>query len=169
MSKYDAERQRAYREANREEVLRRGRERDAERRLTSGRKEYQASYHREWRVRNAERIKENDRAYYEANKDELNAKQRIIALRNFYNLTEQDYLDLLASQGGVCAICGGDDPGTKKGGWAVDHDHSCCPGKKSCGACVRGLLCRPCNSGLGHLRDSPLLLHNAIAYLDRFR
>lgn len=28
---------------------------------------------------------------------------------------------------------------------AIDHDHKCCPGHRSCGSCVRGIVCRSCN------------------------
>jgi hypothetical protein len=33
----------------------------------------------------------------------------------------------------------------------IDHDHVCCPGRKSCGACVRGPVCSACNTRLGAL------------------
>ncbi|WP_435613304.1 endonuclease domain-containing protein [Streptomyces sp. bgisy159] len=71
---------------------------------------------------------------------------------------------MLAEQGGVCAVCGHLDPAGRE--LAVDHDHSCCPdAAKSCGNCVRGLLCWPCNVGIGHLRDDPEILTAAAAYL----
>jgi hypothetical protein len=43
----------------------------------------------------------------------------------------------------------------------VDHDHD--HGK------VRGLLCEPCNQGIGRLKDDPDLIRSAITYLQRSR
>lgn len=34
-------------------------------------------------------------------------------------------------------------------GYCIDHDHTCCDGSHSCGACIRGMLCNACNVGLG--------------------
>ena len=68
-----------------------------------------------------------------------------------------------------CAICGSAETkgqGSKHGQFSVDHDHSCCPDRtKSCGKCVRGLLCNHCNVILGFAKDNPDLLIAAAAYL----
>ena len=64
-------------------------------------------------------------------------------LKIYYGITPQDYDAMLAAQGGGCAICGRKQ--YKNQNLCVDHDHSCCPGSKSCGKCVRGLLCHRCN------------------------
>ena len=89
-----------------------------------------------------------------------------------YRMAPSDYEQMLTAQDGKCAICGSTNPGpstskygTDKGRFSVDHDHSCCPGAGSCGRCVRGLLCGPCNRGIGTFRDDPEVLENAIAYL----
>ena len=74
-----------------------------------------------------------------------------------YGLSLEAYQELLAQQGGVCAICGS-PPG--KRALAVDHDHV--TGE------VRALLCTRCNVGIGGFRDDPQLLVAAIAYLERF-
>lgn len=85
-----------------------------------------------------------------------------------YGLTPESFEALLAKQGGGCAVCGTRTPGFKNKGWHVDHDHRCCPGtKNSCGECVRGILCGPCNVGLGHFGDSVERLQAAISYLAR--
>lgn len=49
----------------------------------------------------------------------------------------------------------------------IDHDHACCPGRKTCGKCVRGILCARCNSLLTRERDNPALLRAAVRYLER--
>lgn len=77
-------------------------------------------------------------------------------------LTVHEFARLLAAQQNCCAICSGDFGAH---GPQVDHAHSCCPGLKSCGKCVRGLLCHHCNMGLGRFFDDPLRLHSAIRYL----
>lgn len=80
-----------------------------------------------------------------------------------YGIDQQAYEDLMASQGGVCAICGEREtsPDRRTGkprGLFVDHCHS--TGR------VRGLLCMRCNMGIGQFRDRTDLLTSAIMYLD---
>lgn len=84
-----------------------------------------------------------------------------------YNLTLADYDAMLAAQGGGCAICGAKEPGGVGKRFAVDHDHACCPERmKSCGKCVRGLLCTYCNL---HLAGEDLQrLRNAVGYLEDY-
>lgn len=85
--------------------------------------------------------------------------------RSLFGIGLDVYEDMLAEQGGGCAICG-HVPTADEPRLAVDHDHACCPTpKKSCGRCVRGLLCASCNHGLGRFRDRPDLLRRAAEYL----
>lgn len=56
-----------------------------------------------------------------------------------YGISAEDYLDLVAKQGGVCAICG---RGPKNNRLSIDHDHN--TGR------VRGILCAPCNRHVGY-------------------
>jgi hypothetical protein len=80
-----------------------------------------------------------------------------------YGLGEYDYGTMYEAQNGVCYICQRANGATRK--LSVDHDHKCCSGPTSCGACVRGLLCRPCNDMLGHARDDWQMFARAIRYL----
>lgn len=82
-----------------------------------------------------------------------------------YNITEADYMAMLAAQGGGCFICSRPPEAGKR--LAVDHDHACCPGKTSCGMCVRGLLCTPCNLLLGRLGDDEQSIRRVAKYFDR--
>lgn len=81
----------------------------------------------------------------------------------YYQMSPDEIDSLIESQDGACAICLTTDPGNRS--WNIDHDHSCCPGAQSCGKCVRGILCAPCNMGLGLFQENPKVLLAAIDYL----
>lgn len=108
--------------------------------------------HRAWRERTGQN--EKRRQQYSP---ERNFAQK---LRYYYNMTPEEYDELLKSQGGTCAICPRSDI------LCVDHDHNCCPGKRSCGSCIRGILCTGCNQGLGRFNDNHELLLRAAEYLN---
>jgi hypothetical protein len=81
-----------------------------------------------------------------------------------YGITIEQYHQMLKDQDYSCKICGLKESTSRKR-LSIDHDHSCCPGIKSCGKCVRGLLCHHCNSGLGNVKDSIEILQKMIEYL----
>lgn len=83
-------------------------------------------------------------------------------------LNATQYFSLLEAQGFGCALCGRTSAENGRD-LVVDHDHSCCGPKRSCGQCVRGLLCDDCNTGIGRLRDSPAILRAGADYLERYQ
>lgn len=115
-----------------------------------------------------ERKRERDRGYY---KNKSDAEREVLIKRSWlnrmwrnYKMTEDDYNKLLAHQEGLCAGCGAMEDHRR---FTVDHDHSCCPTEKTCGECVRGLLCNQCNRILGMVCDSTTYLVGLIEYLNR--
>ena len=91
-------------------------------------------------------------------------KNRAWRLRTKYGLTVEDFDQMLAAQGGVCAICG--NPPKPDGVRAAsrlhpDHDHVTNRN--------RDLLCLSCNVGVGHFRDDPALMRAAAEYIERHR
>lgn len=112
--------------------------------------------------------KESERykAYNRGRRDEMSTYLRRYNLFRYYKMSVEQYDEMLVSQGGVCALCG--RPPTSSRRLAVDHDHACCPGKETCGGCVRGLLCGNCNKCLGVLENDEwtTLAHD---YLERQR
>ena len=87
------------------------------------------------------------------------AAQRAYRLRKLYKISVEDWQALLDKQNGHCAICLNTDR------LAVDHDHACCPGKESCGACVRAILCGRCNTLLGLAEESEEYLRQVLTYV----
>jgi hypothetical protein len=79
-----------------------------------------------------------------------------------HHITLEQYIEILEAQGFKCAICGKD---ALEEVLSVDHDHACCPSEKSCGQCIRGLICFKCNAALGFAEDKIEVLENMIKYL----
>jgi hypothetical protein len=77
---------------------------------------------------------------------EFTLKLYTYRLKYRFNLTPETVKRMFEKQSGLCKLC---RVALKK--WVIDHDHKCCPGRRSCGKCVRGLLCIPCNAMLGQL------------------
>lgn len=84
-------------------------------------------------------------------------RHRKYCLMQNYNITEEQYTEMLKSQNGCCAICGTSKPTGKWKVFAVDHDHKT--------NVVRELLCNECNRGIGLLKDSYELLNKAAQYI----
>lgn len=83
---------------------------------------------------------------------------------HFYHLTKIDYLKILISQSFSCGLC--NRQGKKL---VVDHDHECCSSNKSCGKCIRGLVCYDCNIFLGRIDTIPDIYQKALVYKESHR
>lgn len=93
-----------------------------------------------------------------ASRKKSNRKYRISS----YGLTQEQFDRLLAAQQFACGTC--HKPFEEGQRIHVDHDHACCKQKnRSCGKCIRGLLCHTCNIALGHIERRYAM---ASAYLD---
>lgn len=135
--------------------------------LSSSCAECISSRSRSYYERNKDRIKANVKAYQKANPDvnarsrakrRSNGKRRLADVKSKYGVTEEQYAEMLERAGGVCEICGRVPSEVSKKGACVDHCHD--------SSKVRGILCAPCNSGIGSLQDDPAVLRKAIEYLE---
>lgn len=108
------------------------------------------------------------RRYYLKHKERIDAQHQVYSANggNYrrYGITLADYNEMLAVQKGLCLICTEPETAKFKDGrikrLSVDHDHK--TGK------VRGLLCNPCNRGIGYLRDSLPIIKGALNYLETY-
>lgn len=101
--------------------------------------------------------------YYKEHKEVHDLAAKKYSLRINYKLSLEAYNQLGESQNWLCPIC------LLRKAEAVDHDHNCCNSKRSCGKCVRALLCKQCNVGMGLLKDAPEVLRRAACYVEEFR
>jgi len=110
-----------------------------------------------WQQENADRVN----AYHRARRAEPAAKRadRSGYLKRKYGITIEHYDELLARQGGRCAICRREPrPDISL---HLDHDHE--------SGLLRGILCFRCNNSLGDLDDDPGLLRAALRYLESYQ
>lgn len=93
------------------------------------------------------------RSYY--HKDKETYKWRVRLSR--YDITKEQFFDLLEKQDCKCALCGEIFPGIFGKDMHIDHCHETNK--------VRGILCKVCNVGLGMLGDNEEGLVKALAYV----
>ena len=105
-----------------------------------------------WRDRNPDQ-----RARYERSRNSANPARN-------HRLSATRYQEMLAEQDHKCAIC---LASFNEARVCVDHNHVCCPGSRSCGNCVRRLLCSRCNLLLAAVEDVGWM-RKAKEYLDKF-
>lgn len=96
-----------------------------------------------------EKERARNRAYYKTHPERVRQKR--------YGLTPASFDALLAAQDGKCKICCTPLTPCLPRSLHVDHCHT--TGQ------VRGLLCRPCNHGLGNFKDDPARCARASQYL----
>ena len=79
-----------------------------------------------------------------------------ITRKHRYNISREDYVNLIKSQNNLCKICKAKP--SKHRSLCIDHCHKTLK--------IRGLLCDKCNTGLANFKDNIILLQNAIDYLN---
>jgi hypothetical protein len=115
------------------------------------------AYEAEWRALNKERLRETQARYRERNRERIKGIQKrhyekVLRFKR-RGVTEDQFQEARDRQGDKCAICR--EAFTKRP--RIDHSHET--------GLFRGLLCGPCNMGLGLFKDDPKRLHAAGEYL----
>jgi hypothetical protein len=145
-------------------------------------KQERKEYHKKWRLKNPEKIKEYAGRYKEYNKkyrlehkDEIKKcidlwtknnperckmHRRRTLLKNLYGITIEDYNNIFLKQKGTCGICGMNQEQCKRS-LHVDHNHS--KGNN------RGLLCPNCNHFVGWIEKNPDIINKVDNYLKKWR
>lgn len=112
-------------------------------------------HNKEYRDRDPETYRRKLREKYHSNREHY----RDLSRRTLYNVPLGTYDLLYEQQNGKCAICGGEKGTRSDKAFAIDH----CAETND----IRGLLCSPCNQGIGYFKHNIELLEAAINYLLR--
>ena len=107
---------------------------------------------RAWRAANPAKLREYQKRWAQKFPERAKRISREAHFKHEYGLTLAQVEELKAAQAGLCGICA--QPAATL---VVDHDHST--------DAVRGMLCEPCNQGLGFFADSLERLDAAWHYI----
>jgi hypothetical protein len=145
-----------------------------ERKMTEEQKEKERQRYR----KNRKKVLLRQHKYYLKNSEKIKAYQkqhrlnkpisvrrlyeRRKGVKTLYNLTPEQHDSFLRKQNFTCPITS--LPVNIFS--TIDHDHSCCSGRRSCGKCVRGIIYGKVNSALGAF-SNPIWLLKAYEYVTK--
>lgn len=132
---------------------------------TTDERKLRVARERHKRLYTPEQAAKRTAAWKAANPAEWREIARKANIKFKFGITHDEMVLMFENQEGLCGICSrlmclcvkspNDRCETRA---EIDHDHETSE--------VRGLLCRNCNRGLGHFRDSTTFLRNAAGYLE---
>ena len=96
----------------------------------------------------------SQRGYYKKDPETYKWRARL----NRHGLTKENFMQIVSNQDNKCALCRKPFEGLFGKDCHIDHCHETNR--------VRGLLCMPCNVGLGMLGDNVEGLKKAINYIE---
>lgn len=114
---------------------------------------------REHYLANKDRILAKNKEWKDSNKEKSAIADRASSIKRKYGLSLEQYDKMVESQGNRCALCFR-EYSEFDGNFHVDHNHRT--------GAVRGLLCPPCNKGLGMFNDNLGRVKNAVIYLEKY-
>lgn len=129
--------------------------------------ERQKTWERLDKSKNPEKYQKQKKVYYSSVRGQTIDRRH--QLRRNYGLTLEEFYTIKGEQNGLCKICKRINDGYEL---CIDHDHvsnfkQLPPEEKK--KHIRGLICSPCNKGLGNFRDNVESLLEAIQYLESFK
>ncbi len=117
------------------------------------------AYYREWSKTEKARIKTRRASEKYRQTEHGKRRRRSATLQSDHGISIEQFEQMLEQQNNECSICGKNfTVAVLKP--SVDHCHA--SGR------IRGLLCQPCNVGLGWFRDDTEALTKAVEYLEQF-
>ena len=118
-------------------------------------------YQREYRQKNLEKVRGYHNKYYAQNKDKIYKplERKEYNLKKNFNLTLNEFDEMLKNQNDKCVICNSNFTILKKP--CVDHDHETNQ--------VRELLCQKCNTVVGFVYEDLNIVNNLYNYIKKHK
>lgn len=120
-------------------------------------KEKQKETRKEYQERNRKKITEQHKDWKLRNWERHTNYMKCYNLKKSYNLTLEEYEEILKKQEYKCKICKADIKGRKKA--QIEHNHKTNK--------VRGILCVRCNTAIGLFKENIETMKLAIEYLQQ--